>query len=197
MVRDPHILCVLRRVSSHCCSYRFDFLVPDSQLFLYSLHRTAFFAPQSLLLCPSVFTGLLRRVTKLGDGTTVDLRDYLADTSGLELGGVVGSDSGVGRPTGWELASHWDSDDDSAPVPRPHRSSGFSAPEVFGMEEGEEEGEVQEGEEEDVVFDDRLAYASALEVAWLSQQQQQIAALRTGMSQVSFLCASAYSYVCV
>ena len=127
---------------------------------------------------------------KLADGSTVNLRDFVTDDSCSQLPVVAGGDvDSVAQITGWELAAHWDSDGDAEPsTARFTAASAFLPPEaaVFDEADAAGEGDSVPGDDDDdiVTFDDRLVFASALESAWLHQQDAQLRALISGMAQV-------------
>lgn len=135
------------------------------------------------------------RTTTLADNTPINLRTFLAAVTtdgagaGVENGEDIQGDEYAGAMTGLSLGlpssdgpsalgSHlWnDGDDDGVP-------SGLG--DSFGDEGTEGAGEGEEPEDEDLVrFEDRLAFADALEYAWLHYQSQHIAAIRAGLAQV-------------
>jgi len=125
-------------------------------------------------------SGVLKWKTKLADGTTVDLRDHVVDTGpAVAVGDSVRPQA---RLSGWDIASHWDSDGEEGEDRLGFRGAAAAA--AGGSPSLEEEGDSQGDEDDDVVFEERFVYADALESAWLSQQKQQLAAIRLGMSQV-------------
>lgn len=130
----------------------------------------------------------------------IDLRDFVpADTDGPSEAHTAGAPPS--QLTGWELAARWDEDDDAsgdAPTPIVRTGRGFSAPEVEEDSGDADDDPSTPAEEEDVAYEDRLAYASALEAAWLNHQSTQIAAIREGLGQVRVcVCTFACVVVCI
>lgn len=140
-----------------------------------------------ILFCDLYY--VYRRV-KLADGSLVNLRDFVTDDSSSQLLVVTGGDvDSVAQLTGWELAAHWDSDGDAEPsATRATAASAFVPPEAVVFHEADVlgEGDSVQGDDDDdtVTFDERLVFATALESAWLHQQDSQLRALLSGIAQV-------------